>query len=280
MNGSCQGDADSKLLVAQDATGFTVVYRTGPMERYDSTGRLLQQIDSSGRQTSYTYGTSNQLETVTGPFGHIVFLRYNAAGRLSQIDLPGGQTIAYDYIAAGSNQNFVGVRYPDGSAKRYHYENAAFPNHLTGISYVEANGSVTRYATYSYDTTGKAISTEHAGGVERFTLSYDSDTQTTVRDAVSNAEVMTFSPNLGIKNLVSKVNGADGKSLTQTFDANNNLTCKKDEEGRVTSYTYNAANQKLSVTEGLTGTCAAPQTTSATRSTRYSYASPTLDARD
>src|SRR5581483_3241095 len=51
-------------------------------------------------------------------------------------------------------------------------------------------------------------------------------------------EVMTFSTNLGVKNLVNKVNQSDSKSVQQTFDANNNLTCRKDEENRVTSYEY------------------------------------------
>jgi len=88
---------------------------------------------------------------------------------------------------------------------------------------------------------------------------------------------MTFGSNLGAQALVSKVNQSDGKGVVQTFDANNNLTCKKDEEGRVTTYTYNGTNQKLSMTEGLTGTCDAPVTTSTTRTTTYTYLSPTLD---
>ena len=121
------------------------------------------------------------------------------------------------------------------------------------------------------------ISTEHDSGAERVTFSYDFPTQTTVTDAAGTQEVMTFASNLEAKTLVAKMNQSDGKRVAQTFDANNNLTCKKDEEGRVTTYTYNATNQKVSMTEGLTGTCDMPVTTSATRITTYSYLSPNLD---
>ena len=50
---------------------------------------------------------------------------------------------------------------------------------------------------------------------------------------------------------------------------------KKD---RVTTYTYNAANQRTSMTEGQGGTCAAPTATAATRTSTYQYVSTTLDA--
>jgi RHS repeat-associated protein len=160
----------------------------------------------------------------------------------------------------------------------------AFPNHLTGISYVDAGGVTTRYSTYAYDATGKAIRTEHAqtdngAPQEKFTLNYDSATQTTVvTDPVGMNEVMTFSTNLGVKSLVSKINQSDGKSVLQLFDANNNLTCRKDEENHVTTYAYSATNQRTGMTEGLTGDCTNPANVpGVSRTTTYEYLSPTLD---
>ncbi|MGH8487573.1 MAG: hypothetical protein ACREXS_01520 [Gammaproteobacteria bacterium] len=136
---------------------------------------------------------------------------------------------------------------------------------------------MTRYGTYGYDATGKAMLTERSGGVEHFGFVYDSDTQTTVTDAVGNQELMTFQTQFGLKRLTSLLNQSDNKTLTQTFDAQNNLVCRQDEEGRVTTWTWNATNQKTSMTEGQTGSCAAPQTTSVTRTTSYQYLSTSLD---
>ena len=50
----------------------------------------------------------------------------------------------------------------------YHYEDARFPGLLTGKSY---NG--VRYSYFAYDEQGRAISTEHAGGVEPYRYSYN-----------------------------------------------------------------------------------------------------------
>jgi YD repeat-containing protein len=149
---------------------------------------------------------------------------------------------------------------------------------------VDAGGVTTRYSTYAYDATGKAIRTEHAqtdngAPQEKFTLNYESATQTTVvTDPVGMNEVMTFSTNLGVKSLVSKINQSDGKSVLQLFDANNNLTCRKDEENHVTTYAYSATNQRTGMTEGLTGDCTNPANVpGVSRTTTYEYLSPTLD---
>jgi len=275
-NGStCQGDADTHLTLTQDSSGYTLTFnQVGSVKRYDVSGLLLYQTDRSGRTISYAYDSLARVTGITGPFGHSISVGYGADNHVSNITDSAGQIITYRY---DSNRNLIGVSYPDGSGKIYYYENVAFPHHLTGIAYVDSNGVTMRYGTYAYDNTGKAILTEHTGGMGRFGFNYNSDTQTTVTDAANNAEVMTFQSNLGVKQLVSRINQADGKSLNQVFDIQNNLVCKKDDEGKVTTYTYNATNQKLSMTEGLSGSCASSQTTNATRTTTYQYASTTLD---
>ncbi|MFL6621742.1 MAG: DUF6531 domain-containing protein, partial [Sulfurifustis sp.] len=267
-SGTCTGSADSQLTVIKDWTGYSVVYRDRMVEKYNSLATIERQIDSNGRTTTYNYdhGTG-VLNNVTGPFGHQTPITFSG-NHIATIKDPTGNTYTYSY---DGNNNLTQVTYPDGAAKLYHYENTDFPHALTGISYKEPGGNPVRYATYSYDANGKAIVTEHAGGVQHFGFSYDSDTQTTVSDAINTQEVMTFSSNLGIKNLVSNVNSSDGKALIQTFDASNNLSCRHDEEGRVTTYLYNSTNQLTSKTEGLTGSCASPVATTATRTMTYQY---------
>ena len=276
--GVWQGDADTQLVLTQDTTGFTLSNRNGSSERYKTSGDLLSETDANAQVTSFSYDANNRVARVTGPFGHVLTYAYTAAGNVSTVTDPSGSIYAYSYDA---NNNLVRVTYPDASAKLYHYENASFPHHLTGISYDDGAGTITRFGTYAYDATGKAISTEHAvtenvTAQERFTLAYDSETQTTVTDPVGVQERLIFATQLGVKNLTAQLNVGDNKSLTQTFDAQNNLTCKQDEEGRVRTYIYNATNQKTSTTEGLAGDCTTPVTTSATRTTSFQYLSPTV----
>ncbi|MEK6770225.1 MAG: DUF6531 domain-containing protein, partial [Pseudomonadota bacterium] len=278
----CAGNADTHLTLTKDASGYTLAMRDGQRETYDVNGRLLTQTTASGQTTTYTYDADGRLATIKGPHGHTLTYAWDpASATIKSITLPDNTTIAYGYTIAGAGRNLTKVTHPDNTARLYHYENTAFPNHLTGISLDNGAGQVRRLSTYAYDSTGRAVLTQHAdtgaGPQEKYSFTYNSATQTTVTDGAGTQEVLTFAETLGVKNLVSKA-WPDGKTLTQTFDANNNLTCKKDEEDRVTTYTYNAANQRTSMTEGQGGTCAAPTATAATRTSTYQYVSTTLDA--
>lgn len=270
--GPCIGDSDNLYTLTKTSSGYTVNSRDGSVLQYKANGLRSSETDAQGRTTTYAY-TNWLLSSIRGPYGHNLTIAYNGT-RIASVTAPSGAVYGYSY---DTNGNLVRVDYPDSTAKIYHYEDAALPHLLTGISYVNTNGIAKRFLTIGYDANGKATFNEHAGAVEHYTLSYDSDTQTTVTDAVGTQEVMLFAENLGVKNLVSKTNQADGKSVTQTFDANNNLVCRKDQEGRVATYTYNSSNQMTAKTEGQTGDCTSPVATTVTRTRTYQYLSPTLD---
>lgn len=149
-----------------------------------------------------------------------------------------------------SYHNLTKVIYPDKSFRQYHYENTTFFHALTGIT--NENGN--RYATFTYAADGKAILTQHAetdngDTQEKFTLSYDSDTQTTVTDAFGTVEVLTYAENMGVKNLLSRINKTDQKGRVRSYDAQNNLISNTDAEGSRTRYGYNSNNQLTSITE-------------------------------
>jgi len=271
--GPCFGDSDSEIVLSKDAAGYTLGYDDGRSDRYDLDGRLIAETDRAGNTTNYNYNANGDLDTLTGPYGHSLHLTYNTDGRIETVTDSAGNAFSYGYDAAG---NLVRVTYPDNTGKLYHYEDPALLHHLTGISTVDRTGTATRYATYAYAANGKAILTEHAQTThpvpqERSTLAYDSATQTTVTDAAGNVEILRYAENLGLKNLLSRLHQADGKGRRQTFDANNNLSCQQDAEGRVTTYEYNASNQRTRLTEGQGGTCAAPTSGPETRTTTYEY---------
>ncbi|HSD96207.1 MAG TPA: DUF6531 domain-containing protein, partial [Sulfuricaulis sp.] len=296
-NNVCTKDADTNLALTQDSSGYTLTYSDHATDRYDTTGKLLSETASTGRTIAYGYDGSGRLRTVTDVFGHSLTFGYDSNNHVATVTDPAGNLISYTY---DGNNNFTGVNYPDGTAKLYHYEDSNNPHGLTGISDVNASGVTTRFAkvAYYYNTNntsdpnnGKAILTQHAqtdhgSPQETFSLIYNSATQTTVTDPIGTQNVMTFvTTNLGVINLTSNVNQSDGLSVQQTFDANNNLTCRKDEENRVTLYSYTSTNQKLSMTEGPSGTdCNACIASPANcnvgavgRVTTYEYLTPTLD---
>ena len=195
-------DVKDKLVQLKDASGVTTGWQftlaaDGSVETYDASGKMTTLTARNGQVTTLEYSRfdaltatapAHQLLTrVTNHFGQVLNFAYDGKGRVITVTETSGGVITYLYDTA---KNLSRVNYPDGTAKLYHYENTSFPHHLTGISQVDAAGTATRYATYAYDASGRAISTEHAGGQEKFTLRYDSATQTTVTDAVGNQEVM------------------------------------------------------------------------------------------
>ncbi|MBI3546205.1 MAG: RHS repeat protein [Gammaproteobacteria bacterium] len=260
-----------QLTSGGNPAGWRYSLTDGTSEDYDVAGRLTAITDNAGRVTQLAYDTSGRLATVTNSFGQRLSFGYDASNRISTMTDPATGVYTYNYDA---NNNLSGVTYPDTRARVYLYENPSVPDALTGI--VDENNQ--RFATFGFNTLGSATSSEHAGGQERHTLAYISPTRTDITDPANNVTTYNYSDQLGVLNLVSRSMPADGKSLTQTFDPNNNLTCKKDEENHVTTYTYNSTNQKLSMTEGQGGDCNAPIVIpGVTRTTSYQYVSSTLD---
>lgn len=144
-------------------------------ETYNSEGKLVEESSAKGKTTTYTYTTDGLLQEVTNHFGHKLALTWEeqpnsvAGYRIITITnsyysgdpndpyegpVDGKYSYSYD-----TDNNLETVTFPDGATKTYHYENVNFPNHLTGIT--DENNK--RFATFDYDASGRAISTEHAG---------------------------------------------------------------------------------------------------------------------
>ncbi|GJL82988.1 MAG: hypothetical protein DHS20C01_26220 [marine bacterium B5-7] len=266
-NGAWRFDADVTLTVTETTDGLLINHRDGSTDLYEplestTTHYLTEHTDARGLKALYRYNDQRQVIDVTGPYGHSLSITYTGSN-ISTITDPQGGVYTYGYEA----DLLTSVTYPDGGVRVYHYEDDRFPHHLTGIT----DARDIRYATFSYDNEGRAISTRHAitdndAAQEEFTFSYDSNTQTTVTDAAGTPRILTFADVQGVKKLTSAVNGIDGRELVKSYDTNGNVLSVRDEAGQVTSYTYNAHNQRITRTEA-DGTAEA-------RTTYYTYLSP------
>jgi RHS repeat-associated protein len=131
--------------------------------RFDAASRLASITQRNGWVMSLTYNAAGFLSTVTNAFGRTLQFGYDASGSLTTVTTPDGKTIGYGYD--GSRLTLVTL--PGGASRRYHYEDTRFPNALTGIT----DEAGQRYASFTYDGLGRAISSEHAG-VSKYTASY------------------------------------------------------------------------------------------------------------
>ena len=217
-----------------ETTGWTLTTANEDVELYDETGRLTSITNRAGISQVLAYGADGRISTVTHSFGQQLSFTYDSLGRPSTLTVPGGGVITYDY--ADSYRNLTSVTYPDSTVRTYLYE--AGPNHfLTGIT---GEDSV-RFSTYAYDSNKKVYSSEHAGAVEKFTFSYTSDTQTDVTDPLGVTRTITHGASLGAERVLgfSSICLTCGRSSkAKSFDANNNVTSRKDFDDRLTCYAY------------------------------------------
>ncbi|TFY96143.1 RHS repeat protein, partial [Ramlibacter humi] len=119
-----------------------------------------------------------------------------------------GQLIQYAYDTAN---RLTSVTYADGAVRSYVYENPASLDALTGI--VDERGN--RLETYTYDSLERAVTTERAGGVFKYTIAYGSGGQSSVTDPLGTVRTYTYATASGRQT----VSAADKPSPNGTADA-------------------------------------------------------------
>nr|WP_231402517.1 RHS repeat-associated core domain-containing protein [Caenimonas aquaedulcis] len=233
LNATSPGDPAWKLVTGADT-----------VEWYDANGLPILITYRGGRSVRLAY-SGWALQSVTDDFGRALAFAYDSRGRLAEVAAPGGEAMRYGY---GANGHLGSVTYADGTSRQYLYENPSYPYALTGL--IDQNGN--RFATWRYDARGRAVGSEHAGGVERFALDFDA----------SSAGVVVTDP-LGVQRLLQHQNVAGrqvfaGSSLPCTdcrgnaagtvVNAVGKVTQATDFSGVASQYTYDEA-RKLPVSQ-------------------------------
>ena len=258
-NGVWVSDLDivGMLTAAEDGqgniTGWTYKTENDQTETYDAQGRVLSVTERSGLSHTYSYQTDSI--TVTHTSGDALVYHLDSEGRVSGFTNPDNKNYQYSYDAEG---RLASITFPDATPtdttdnpkRTYHYENTDFPHALTGIT--DENGN--RYATWSYDSEGRAISSEHSGGVDKTTLTYNADGTTTVTNPLGKQTTYHFTTIHGVRK-VTQVEGhptasCEGANKSYSYDANGNVSSKTDWNGVITNYTYDMdRNLELTRTE-------------------------------
>ncbi|QNP59937.1 RHS repeat protein [Paenacidovorax monticola] len=177
-----------------NASGQWVYHRADKDDTlvFNTAGKLLSNTARNGWQTNYAYDTVGRLSTVTDPLGQTLTLAYNGTGQLVSVTAPASHVTTYGYDAAG---RLAQVTYPGSAVRVFLYENTSFPHALTGLQ--DENGN--RWGTFAYDAQGRAISTELAGGVQHYQVSYPTTpgTATTITDPLGTTRSFSYGTQLG-----------------------------------------------------------------------------------
>lgn len=255
-------DISDELLQLTDDT-WKLVIADDTIERYDTTGKLLSISSRDGRTQTLAYDTNGRLTSVVDDVGHALSFTYDGSSRMQTMTDPAGGIFQYAYDSVG---NLTSVTYPDGKVRTYHYNEPAYtsganlPNALTGIT--DENGI--RFATYTYDAQGRAVVTEHAGGVERYVLGYSTDgSHTLVTDPLGSQYTHNFQTILGVAKSTGQSqpagSGCSAASSHISYDANGNAISRADFNGNKTCYAYDLnRNLEIARVEGVSSASSCP----------------------
>ncbi|WP_211444616.1 RHS repeat protein [Collimonas humicola] len=276
-NLSPAADINDRVTKTDDGTSWKVYNADNDStEIYDLTGRLQTSTARDGQVQTWTYSDvstpvniapkSGLLIRVTDHFGAQLNFTYDAAARMVKMTDPAGGIYSYAYDEASSTMlagsspanNLTSVTYPDGKKRTYWYNeqdktaNTNLQVALTGIT--DENSA--RYAIITYNSAGKAVSTELAGGVQKFAVSYPNlFTQSSVTDPLGTTRTYNFQTVLGVVKSTGQSQpsgaGCSAASNSTAYDANGNVATSTDFNGNVTTYNYDLArNLEISRVEG------------------------------
>lgn len=231
-------------------TGWVYTPTNDIVETYNQTGQLISLQNRAGLTQTLSYdlsvaeggdGNNNTLDQVSDSFGHRLLFSYDANQRINRMTDPDGQLYQYSYDAAG---NLTSITYPDNSSRYYHYENTSLPNHLTGIT--DEKGI--RFASWAYDAQGRGISSEHTGGIDKVTFTYNSDDSVTVTNPLNKQTTYHFKIIHGAKKVTSVTGHAsancEAANKAYTYDLRGYKQTATDWQGNITTYIYDSKGRE------------------------------------
>ncbi|MGQ5522388.1 DUF6531 domain-containing protein [Chitinimonas sp. PSY-7] len=193
------------------AEGVQLTTPDNTVESYDLSGRLLRERQRDGYTLTYGYNAAGKLTTITDTNGRVLTYTYDAQNRIETIKTPSAQILRYGY---NPNGWLASVTYPDGKTRQYLYENGKDNKLLTGIKGEDG----VRFATWTYDDQGRAISSEHGNGLDKVTLAY-SGLSASSTSALGLTTAYTFQNVKGYLVLLTKTESCPGcTSTVQQFE--------------------------------------------------------------
>jgi YD repeat-containing protein len=247
ISGALKSEATELGSLSKLASGWLYVSANNEQLSFDARGRLVKWTSAEGLSQTATYGamdsTGNTPTTISDASGNSLTYTVDNLGRLIRL-AAGNLLVTYQYEWSA---HLVSVTYtwPGKSViRKYLYEDGTNASWLTGI--IDERG--VRYATWHYDAQGRAISSEHANGAEKVTLTYNDDGSTTVTNALGHAVTYRYQVIQGIKHITSiegeTAAGCPASNSSYTYNAIGQVATKTDALGHITAYTYDTLGRE------------------------------------
>ncbi len=257
-------DTEGVLASAGDGLGNTTTFTT------DMMGRLTQTSSPLGNISQIGYDAMGRIISTTDPLNQTTTFNRDGRGLLTGIDLPGG------IISATYTRNSLGditqITDSSGNSWQSSFNNQGLLtsrtdplNNVQTVAYDNRNRpAIITYAdgvmqTLGYDPAGNLTSRSYSGGGPVFNYSYDANNRLTSADGVALAydanNRITGSNGITLSRVaggrIISMTLAAGKSVTYTYDANDNLISVTDwiiAAHNITSFSYDGNDRLTSIT--------------------------------
>jgi RHS repeat-associated protein len=254
-DGTFVGGPGVRSLLSAVSGGFELVTTNQVHYRFDSTGRIVSEVDRLGHGMTFAYNSAGQLVTAQDAAGRIVTFGYTK-GLLSSVTLPDTRKVVYAYTA-GRLTKVIDTR---AGVTRYTYDAGG---RLATI--VDQLGRT--IVTNTYDTNGRVTSqTDGLGNVTQF--QWDPTTQTSTmidplghqwKDVYNNLVLVVQTDPLGNTTTygydgdlnVTSITDPNTNTTVSTYDNNGNLLSRRAPAplNYTDTYTYNTFNEVTSHTD-------------------------------
>ncbi len=250
-------DIIATLTTVTDANQMIVEWRYESYditEVYDQAAKIKSISNRYGLSHTYSYST-NETITVTHSDGRVLTYLLDDLNRI--VGFIDSDDLEYQYEFDTQTGNITSIIFPDGNKKTYGYlsNNSAFL-----LNRIDDENSVSSYARWLYDSSGRAIRSEHFNGAEQVDFDYSNvddpvDPRVTTTNALGKQTTYRFVTING-EQKISQVEGLQSANClaankNYTYYPNGLLQTKTDWQGNTTSYQYNARNLESSRTEAV-----------------------------
>jgi len=224
---------------------------------FNASGRLVAWRQTNGLTQTLTYVTASgaytpTTVTVTDSRGHTLSWNNSNYGFITQLTA-GDLSVAYTWVVTPTYvyqlTQAASTRAGNTATRIYTYGDTRNPHWLTGIT--DERGIL--YSSWTYDAQGRATTSQHAGGADLTTVTYNSDGTSTVTNALGHNVTYTYQVVQGV-NRITSIAGAPAASCpasnsSYTYTTNGQVQTMTDALGHVTAYTYDTQGREITRVE-------------------------------
>jgi len=232
QNGGITPPPGVSLRLAQTQNGLTLTDDDDNVETYSASGVLLSIKNRAGVVQTVNYDSNGLLQSVTDSFGNALAITRNVANQIATVAINTGAAVQFAYDA---NLRLSTVTNLDGTTRNYTYGNPDFPVALTALT----DENALQFATWGYDSQGRANATQEAGGAGSSSFTYNPNGTVTWQDALGAMRTFSYT-RIGDINRVIGISGSQcptcQESAATTYDNYGWVASRTDYNGNLTCY--------------------------------------------